>query len=150
MIRFLRTNSKNKDFVHLVESLNHYLKIVDGHAHDFHNQYNGLDDLKHVIISYVNNITAGFGAFKAYDKNSVEIKRMYTNLYFRGQGKAPKILLEIEKWTKEEAFKFCILETGKRQTEAVLFYKKMEYAMIPNYGPYQNISNSICLKKGLS
>ncbi len=150
MIRFLRTNSENKDFVHLVESLNDYLKIVDGNAHGFYNQYNGLDDLKHVIIAYVNNIPTGCGAFKAYDKNSVEIKRMYTNPDFRGQGIASKILLELEKWAKEEAFKSCILETGKRQTEAVLFYKKMEYAMIPNYGPYKNISNSICFKKGLS
>ena len=59
MIRFLRTNSENKDFVHLVESLNDYLKIVDGNAHGFYNQYNGLDDLKHVIIAYVNNIPTG-------------------------------------------------------------------------------------------
>ena len=101
MIRFLRTNSENKDFVHLVESLNDYLKKVDGNTHDFYNQYNGLDDLKHVIMASVNNIPAGCGAFKAYDKNSVEIKRMYTNPDFRGQGIASKILLELEKWAKE-------------------------------------------------
>ena len=150
MIKTLRTNSSNKDFVHLVQSLNDYLKIIDGNEHDFYSQYNGLDDLKHVIVVYLNNVPAGCGAFKAYDENSVEIKRMYTNPEFRGQGIATKVLLELEKWAKEEGFKTCILETGKRQAEAVSFYKMMKYTITSNYGQYININNSLCFKKILS
>lgn len=150
MIKTLRTNSSNKDFVHLVQSLNDYLKVIDGNEHDFYSQYNGLDDLKHVIVVYLNNVPAGCGAFKAYDENSVEIKRMYTNPEFRGQGIATKVLLELEKWAKEEGFKTCILETGKRQAEAVSFYKMMKYTITSNYGQYININNSLCFKKILS
>lgn len=150
MIKTLRTNSSNKDFVHLVQSLNDYLKVIDGNEHDFYSQYNGLDDLKHVIVVYLNNVPACCGAFKAYDENSVEIKRMYTNPEFRGQGIATKVLLELEKWAKEEGFKTCILETGKRQAEAVSFYKMMKYTITSNYGQYININNSLCFKKILS
>ena len=48
MIKLVRTNSENQDFVSLVQSLNDYLKIVDGDEHAFYNQYNNIDILKHV------------------------------------------------------------------------------------------------------
>ena len=42
-----------------------------------------------------------------------------------------------------------ILETGKRQKEAVQFYKKNKYTIIPNFGQYKNVENSICFIKQL-
>ena len=43
----------------------------------------------------------------------------------------------------------CILETGKRQAEAIRLYKKSGYDIIPNYGQYAGIENSVCFKKDL-
>ena len=149
MIKLVRTNSKNEDFINLVQSLNDYLKIVDGEEHSFYNQYNNIDVLNHVVIAYSNETPIGCGAFKAYNNDDVEIKRMYTNPDFRSKGFASEILKELEKWSKELSFKACILETGKRQKEAVSFYKKMNYSIIPNYGQYKNIANSLCFKKVL-
>ncbi|WP_298497272.1 GNAT family N-acetyltransferase [uncultured Algibacter sp.] len=149
MIKLIRTNSENKDFINLVKSLNDYLKIVDGDEHDFYNQYNNIDVLKHVVVAYKNDTPIGCGAFKAFDETSTEIKRMFTKTDSRGMGVASNILIELEKWSKELCFKACILETGKRQKEAVSFYKKMKYNIIPNYGQYKNIANSLCFKKTL-
>ena len=149
MIKLARTNSKNEDFINLVQSLNDYLKIVDGEEHSFYNQYNNIDVLNHVVIAYNNETPIGCGAFKAYNNDDVEIKRMYTNPDFRSKGFASEILKELEKWSKELSFKACVLETGKRQKEAVSFYKKMNYSIIPNYGQYKNIANSLCFKKVL-
>ena len=149
MIKLVRTNSKNVDFINLVQSLNDYLKIVDGEEHSFYNQYNNIDVLNHVVIAYSNETPIGCGAFKAYNNDDVEIKRMYTNPDFRSKGFASEILKELEKWSKELSFKACVLETGKRQKEAVSFYKKMNYSIIPNYGQYKNIANSLCFKKVL-
>ena len=149
MIVLVRTNSKNEDFVNLVQSLNDYLKIVDGEEHSFYNQYNNIDVLNHVVIAYSNETPIGCRAFKAYNNDDVEIKRMYTNPDFRSKGFASEILKELEKWSKELSFKACVLETGKRQKEAVSFYKKMNYSIIPNYGQYKNIANSLCFKKVL-
>lgn len=150
MIRLVRTHSDNNDFINLVRYLDAYLKITDGDDHSFYNQYNGIESLKNVVVAYINKKAVGCGAFKKYDENSVEIKRMFTITEARGKGVASQILQELENWSKELGFKSCILETGKRQIEAVQFYKKNDYTIIPNYGPYKNMDNSICFKKVLS
>jgi GNAT superfamily N-acetyltransferase len=150
MITLVRTNSENQDFINLVKDLDAYLKITDGDEHDFYNQYNHIDVLKHTVVAYLNGKPVGCGAFKKFDKDSVEIKRMFTDTTARGKGVATKILSELEIWASELNYNACILETGIRQTEAVQFYKKNNYAIIPNYGQYINVSNSFCFKKMLS
>ncbi len=149
MIKLIRTNSNNTDFVNLVTLLNDYLKVMDGDEHTFYNQYNNIDVLKNVVVAYINDKPVGCGAFKKYDENDTEIKRMFTLPETRGQGIASKILKELEDWSKELHFEACVLETGKRQIEAVQFYKKNRYTIIPNYGQYEGITNSLCFKKML-
>jgi len=149
MIEVIRTNSKNTDFIQLVEQLNNYLKIIDGDEHAFYNQYNNIDVLKHVVLVYLDDKPAGCGAFKEFDKNSVEIKRMYTSAEYRKKGLAAKVLLELENWANEIGYTNSILETGKRQIEAVNFYKKWNYNVIHNYGQYKNMTNSLCFEKKL-
>lgn len=148
-MEIVRTTSNNKDFVLLVQKLDNYLKITDGEEHDFYNQFNNIDVLKHVVIAYKNNQPIGCGAFKPYNTTTVEIKRMFTAPETRGQGVASKILNELEVWAKQTGYTSTILETGKRQIEAVAFYKKCEYLTIPNYGQYKNMENSVCFKKEL-
>jgi hypothetical protein len=41
------------------------------------------------------------------------------------------------------------LETGKKQPEAIKLYTKNGYFIIPNFGQYENIENSICFEKQL-
>ncbi|WP_299552939.1 GNAT family N-acetyltransferase [Seonamhaeicola sp.] len=150
MIKLVRTNSKNEAFIALVNLLNGYLKTVDGTEHDFYMQYNNIDVLNHVVIAYHDSIPVGCGAFKKFDDDAVEIKRMFTLPEYRGKGVATLILKELETWAKEARYNICVLETGKRQIEAVNFYKKKRYQVIPNYGPYKDIANSLCFKKILS
>lgn len=149
MLKIVRVNSNNTAFIDLVKLLDEYLKIVDGDDHDFYNQFNNVDVLKNAIVAYLDNKPIGCGAFKEYDKNCIEIKRMYTKPNSRGKDVATKILQELEIWALELKFNACILETGKRQIEAVQFYKKNNYAIIPNYGQYKNVENSLCFKKML-
>src|SRR5690606_16716699 len=89
------------------------------------------------------------GAFKAYHPNCVEIKRMFTLPENRKQGVASKILSALEDWAKELKYSSCILETGIQQVEALQLYKKKGYKIIQNYGQYEHVENSICLKKEL-
>jgi len=150
MMTITRTNSSNIDFINLVKKLDDYLKITDGDEHDFYNQFNSIDALQHTIIAYVNTKPVGCGAFKVFDENNVEIKRMFTLPKTRCQGIASQILKALEDWAKELGFNSCILETGIRQTEAVQFYIKNNYNSIPNYGQYKTIENSLCFKKELN
>jgi GNAT superfamily N-acetyltransferase len=142
-----RTNSENKDFINLVKYLNAYLKVTDDDEHDFYNQFNNIDVLKEVVVLYNDENAVGCGAIKKFDKNAVEVKRMFVLSEKRGQGFAQNILAELEIWAKELGYKKCVLETGKRQVEAVQFYKKCGYKIIPNYGQYLNMENSICFEK---
>lgn len=74
---------------------------------------------------------------------------MYTLPESRGRGIAAKVLSDLENWTKELSFERCILETGKKQPEAIALYKKNGYKLIPNYGQYAEVENSLCFKKEL-
>ncbi|AXT20797.1 GNAT family N-acetyltransferase [Flavobacteriaceae bacterium AU392] len=149
MIKAVRTNSRHKGFINLVKELDAYLKIVDGEDHSFYNQFNNIDTLQNVVIIYLDNILAGCGAFKIFNDNCVEIKRIYTKPEARNKSIASKILNELELWAKELGFTSTILETGIRQVEAVQFYKKNNYNIIPNYGQYTGVDNSLCFKKEL-
>lgn len=149
MIKLTRTNSENKDFINLVKKLDTYLKITDGDEHEFYNQFNNIDVLKNVIVIHVDDVAVGCGAIKKFDVNSIEIKRMYVAENYRGTGIAQKIITAIEIWAKELGYTKCVLETGKRQVEAVKFYHKCNYKVIPNYGQYITMENSICFEKAL-
>jgi ribosomal protein S18 acetylase RimI-like enzyme len=56
---------------------------------------------------------------------------------------------ELEPWATELAYENCLLETGKRQPEAIGLYKKNGYKLIPNYGQYAEMGNSVCFEKSL-
>lgn len=149
MIKIRSTTSDDQDFIDLVKELDTYLKITDGDEHDFYNQFNGIESLQSVFVAYYNNKPVGCGAFKPYDHESVEVKRMYLKPENRGSGIAADILRTLEISAKEGGYKRTVLETGKRQLEAVKFYHKSGYHRIPNYGQYVQMDNSYCFEKRL-
>ena len=144
-----RTSSSDPGFTRLVRQLDADLAIRDGNQHDFYHQFNGIDQLKQVVVAYENNEAIGCGAIKELDSQSMEIKRMFTLPALRGKGIAFQVLTELEKWTAELGFKRCILETGKKMPEAIRLYQKSGYSQIPNYGQYAGIDNSVCFEKSL-
>lgn len=147
---FLRTNSQNSDFQSLVKLLDAELKIRDGAEHDFYHQFNQIDHLNHVIVAYSNDIPVACGAFKPFDSDSVEVKRMYVPTEFRNKGIASALLKELEIWAGELGYTACVLETGTNQPEAIHMYGKNNYTRIPNYGQYEGKEMSVCFKKLLS
>ncbi len=149
MIRTLRTDSSNTDFQHLVTMLDADLKIRDGADHDFYNQFNTITHIRNAIVAYKDDIPIACGAFKEFLADTVEIKRMYVKPEYRGQGIANAVLDELEKWAAELQYKTCVLETGKKQPEAIRLYEKSGYARIPNYGQYVNVENSVCMRKDI-
>lgn len=139
----------NEDFRALVQSLDADLSLRDGAEHVFYAQFNKIDSIKNVVVAYLEEKAVGCGAFKKFDEESVEIKRMFVRPETRGQGIAVEILRELENWAGELDYKFAVLETGKKQPEAIRLYRKSGYRTIPNYGQYAEMENSICMKKPL-
>ncbi|MBI1224519.1 MAG: GNAT family N-acetyltransferase [Bacteroidetes bacterium] len=148
-MHFNRTDSANPDFIFLVQLLDADLAKRDGDEHAFYAQFNKVDSIRHVVVLYENERPVGCGAFKPFDEKSVEIKRMYMLPELRGRGFASQILHELEQWAKEVGYVHCVLETGKKQPEAIALYLKSGYRVIPNFGQYAGVDNSICFDKQL-
>ncbi len=148
MVTVLRSDSNNEDFISLVKKLDTDLAIRDGDEHAFYNQFNKIDTIKQVVVAYENEQPLGCGAIKEYGPTiSMEVKRMYVLPNSRSKGIATKILTALEVWAAELGYKICVLETGKKQPEAIGLYKKNGYKMIPNYGQYKGVENSVCFEK---
>ncbi len=146
----IRTNATDPDFVELVAELDRELAERDGTEAGFYAQYNGLSAIKHVVLIYQDGVAVACGAIKDFNGERVEVKRMYTKPAYRGRGLASKLLNELETWASALSFRHVILETGKRQPEAIALYQKNGYQIIPNYGQYIGVENSLCFEKSLS
>lgn len=142
-----RTNSDDPDFRNLVMLLDQDLKIRDGEDHGFYAQYNGIDAIRHAVVAYENDVPVGCGAIRIYAENDWELKRMFVHPQARGKGIATMVLKELELWAKELGCLKLILETGLAQPEAIALYKKNGYLVMPNYGQYAAVDNSVCMSK---
>ncbi len=149
MFTCTRTDSSNTDFQLLVHQLDRYLMGINGDDHDFFDQFNKIDNIKHVVVLYQENQPAGCGAIKEYEPGVMEVKRMFVPPAARGKGLASVVLKELESWAIELGYKKCILETGDIMPDAIALYKKNGYQSIPNYGQYVNVASSVCFEKRL-
>lgn len=149
MITIRRTDSNDLDFIELVKLLDKGLAVVDGEDHAFYSQFNTIDKIRYVVLAYDDVIPIGCGAIKEFDADTMEVKRMYVSPAIRNRGVATLILSELEKWAGELMCTRCILETGRRQPEAIGLYKKNGYKLIANYGQYIGVDNSVCFEKAL-
>ena len=144
-----RIDSSDTDFQDLVKLLDADLAIRNGDDHAFYDQFNKIDMIKNCIVIYIDKIPAACGAFKKFEDDTVEIKRMYTNPDFRKRGLASTIVKELETWAKELDYKKAVLESSLEQNEALSVYEKSGYVRIPNYGQYIGIDKSVCYEKTL-
>ena len=147
MIKLERTTSDNPDFMGLVRLLDADLAVRDGSEHAFYSQFNRIDSIKYVVVAYMDSKSVGCGAIKEFSPGVMEVKRMFVTPQARNHGVATRILLELERWAREMNNQRCILETGKRQPEAIGLYTRNGYHAISNYGQYQGVENSLCFEK---
>lgn len=149
MIVTIRTDSENAGFRQLVRLLDEDLAVRDGADHSFYASFNKIDLIRHAIVAYDGNSPVGCGAIKAFSEAAMEVKRMYVLPEKRGMGIASTVLEALEVWARELGYKSCVLETGKRQPEAIALYEKRGYVVTPNYGQYIGVDNSVCFEKQL-
>lgn len=149
-LTLIRTDSDNTDFRTLVALLDQDLAVRDGDDHAFYAQFNKVDSIKEVIVAYHDGTPVSCGAIKPFSTTEAEVKRMFVHPDYRKQGIAARVLNALEGWAAELGFSSCILETGKKQPEAVALYQKVGYHITPNYGQYIGVDNSICMIKPLT
>lgn len=79
------------------------------------------------IVLLRNEVPIAMGAFKRYDHDTAELKRIWTDRTLRRQGLARVILLELEKRAQAQGYSKLFLTTGFRQPEAVGLYLSNGY-----------------------
>lgn len=151
-MQLIRTNSDHPLFLELVRLLNQELNERYGVLQGQYDEYNLFPIPVDVILLLENDQKAiACGALRRFeDSNWVEMKRVFVRSDYRGQGHSKPIILALEAWATEQGFDAIVLETGKRLHEAVSLYKRMNYAVIENFGPYIGMPLSICMKKDLN
>ena len=55
----------------------------------------------------------------------------------------------LEGAARDQGYRYLILESGEPLVAAMALYRKIGYAIIPNYGQYKDMPDSICIKKKL-
>lgn len=149
MVRLKRTSTKDNDFKNLISELDTDLQ---SRYKDVTYQFDAFTDVHHVntaVVAYIQDIAVGCGCFKEIGENTVEIKRMFVNPYFRGFGVASSIIDELLTWARQLYYEDAVLETGKRQPESIKLYSKHGFSIIDNFGPYIGMEESVCMRKEL-
>lgn len=149
MVNTKRTTTNDKNFQNLVNELNSDLRARYNNLGYKYDANIVVDNVKTAVIGLINNDAVGCGCFKETDSNTVEIKRMFVNPYFRGLGVSTSILTELMDWASELNYKTVLLETGKQQQEAISLYKKYGFSVVENFGPYVGIEDSVCMGRSL-
>lgn len=74
-----------------------------------------------IVLEHDGDIIA-MGAFKAFDAQTAELKRIWTRGDLRRQGLAQQVLEELERRAQDAGYRHVFLTTGFRQPEAVRLY----------------------------
>lgn len=150
-MRYEYTDGRNGDFIELCQCLDSFLnELVGGEENRTeYIPYNKPDDIHDVIVVYDNKNPIGCASFKKYNSECAEVKRVFIKKEYRGRGISNKLMELLEKEGKDKGYKYFILESGELLVEAMALYRKRGYKVIPNYGQYRDMHDSICLKKKL-
>lgn len=150
-MRFIYTNGENPDFIGLCHDLDDFLnELVGGEKNRAeYIPYNKLDDIHDVIVAYDEDIPVGSAGFKKYDNECAEVKRVFIKREYRGKGISKKLMELLEERARNKGYKYLILESGESLVAAMSLYRKIGYKIIPNYGQYKDMPDSVCMKKEL-
>lgn len=106
---------------------------------------NSLQDIHEVIIAYDYDIPVGCVSFKRFEEDTAEVKRVFVKESYRGKGISKELMRLLEERAKEKGCSKLLLESGEPLTAAMGVYHSIGYAVIPNYGEYKCMKDSICM-----
>lgn len=141
------TDGKDTDFAMLCDRLDGALDEIVGDSFELsqYKPYNQSESIHDVIMVYQKGKPVACGGFKMYDEDHAELKRIFTEPSNRNMGIGAELIRRLEAKAKIKGYQWCILETGQPLEAACHIYKRAGYKIIPNYGPYVDMPDSICM-----
>lgn len=150
-MKFIRTDGKNKDFIENCRLLDLDLDRRVGRQikREKYQKFNQLDEIREAIVVYADGRAVGGGAIRRYDDENVELKRVFVHSEYQGKGIGSKLVSLLIEWAAELGYRRMILETGELLAESCAVYRKLGFQVIPNYGPYADMSESLCMARDI-
>ena len=149
-MQLLRTSNQDEQFVALTRQLDDELRQRYGELQDLYAPHNRLDRIDTALLGVAEGQAVACGCFKRLDAQRAEVKRMFVHTQWRRRGYSEQLLRAIEAWARELGVQQLLLETGRRQPEAIALYHKLGFTPIAGYGPYVSLGNSLCMAKSLA
>ena len=149
-MQLLRTSNQDEQFVALTRQLDDELRQRYGELQDLYTPHNRLDCIDTALLGVVEGQAVACGCFKWLDGQRAEVKRMFVHPQWRRRGYSEQLLRALESWALELGAQQLLLETGRRQPEAIALYQKLGFTPIDGYGPYVSLGNSFCMAKSLA
>lgn len=148
-VKFKETDGEDADFAMLCSRLDNALdEIIGGRFKRIqYEQYNQRDCIHDVIVAYREGEPIACGAFKMYDEDHAELKRIFVESSYQNMGLGAELVRRLETKAKIKGYRWCILETGKPLEAACHMYEKAGYKIIPNYGQYADMTDSVCMER---
>ncbi|WP_229402417.1 GNAT family N-acetyltransferase [Micromonospora okii] len=106
------------------------------------------DDIHYLAVVHAGRVVA-CGGVQELDAHTGELKRMYVEPAYRGQGLARRLLVALEELAAQRGYAELRLETGSYLPAAIGLYTSCGYAPIPVYGEYVDNPYSRCFAKPL-
>lgn len=150
-MEFVRTTGKNEDFIENCRLLDLDLDRRVGRQikREKYQKFNQLDEIKEAIVVYDEDKPIGGGAIRKYDDETVELKRVFVHNEYQGQGIGSRLVSLLIEWAAQLGYRRMILETGELLSESCAVYKKLGFKVIPNYGPYVDMPESLCMGRAI-
>lgn len=150
-MEYVRTDGKNRDFIENCRLLDLDLDRRVGRQikRDKYQKYNQLDEIREAIVVYDGHQAIGGGAIRRYDDETIELKRVFVHNEYQGQGIGSRLVMLLIEWAVELGYQRMILETGELLVESCALYRKLGFQVIPNYGPYVDMPESLCMARDL-
>ena len=109
--------------------------------------FNASSEIPDVVLAVCDGAAIGCAGLKSYSDTDAEVKRVWVEPAYRGQGVASRLMDEIEEKARQMGFRRVILQTRPIMPDAVALYTKRGYALIPNYPPYDRLEGAVCYAK---
>jgi GNAT superfamily N-acetyltransferase len=103
-----------------------------------------------MLIGLLDDEPATGGAFRRFDEETAELKRIWTNSRHRRRGLARSLLAELETQIVTRGYRRIHLTTGSRQPEAEALYLATGYRRVDEDRPDRGEIHPIAFRKELA
>lgn len=145
------TTLQNPQFIELVRQLDAYQSVLYPAESDYSMPLDEMANSEHYpFIANLDGVSVGCSCLFICHDELAEIKRVYVNPDYRGQGIAERLMEAIEAQARERQLPSLYLETGVDHRAAIGLYRKCGFTITTRFGDYRDDPLSVFMVKTLA